>query len=164
MTTKRCAVCGNPLPYHRSRYCSDECSQKMNSGNLGICALDDVDDAPGQFTPQELRAKNRELRAYGRRICRTHQGAALPLDDEHFYRANHGQFDTECKDCQKKRTVRYARERYQADVSFVEKRSEYAKRDQAKHRAKRLKAKREWKRREKAKRFAAVLQIDERAS
>lgn len=78
------------------------------------------------FTPQELRARNQELAKLGRRICKTHQGAALPLDEAHFYYSKRalGQFNTECKRCSHQRTVRQRRVRYHHDESFREHESE----------------------------------------
>lgn len=88
--------------------------------------MDDFDNLPAPpdgyegrwYSPRELRRVNRELARLGRRICRTHQGAALPLDDDHFYRNGEGFFDTECKDCKKARMVRNKRERWHRDEAF----------------------------------------------
>jgi hypothetical protein len=79
------------------------------------------DDYVGAWLePQELRKRNQELMALGRRICRTHQGAALPLNDQNFYYAKRstGRFDTECKKCAHKRTVRSRKYRYLVDEAY----------------------------------------------
>jgi hypothetical protein len=111
------------------------------------------------LTPKELRRRNRELAKYGRRICRTHQGAALPLDSEHFYYANRaiGQFDTECKHCFKARDKRNKLERYHADPQW---RARFLAKNEARRQRRRseyLAQRADYRRRKKAERLAAVL-------
>lgn len=115
--SERFCYCGAPLPKGRSKFCSEECRYRMNHNNLSAPKPDDdavegYENMPEHFvgawmTPEELRKRNRELRPLGKRICRTHQGAALPLTEAHFYYANRakGQFSTECRECQNKRCL-----------------------------------------------------------
>lgn len=74
------------------------------------------------MTAQKLRRVNKELARVGRRICRTHQGAALPLTDRYFWRVRKDshRFATECKRCAADRTARTKRERMQRDPEYHE--------------------------------------------
>lgn len=129
MSEKVC-YCGAPVPKGRSKYCSEACMKRIYNGSF---QLDNEDEAAGDdlpappenavgawMTPKELRKRNRELRKLGKRICRTHQGAALPLDEQHFYYASRQEmrFDTECKCCHRRRQVRNQYERYHSDPEF----------------------------------------------
>ena len=104
-------------------------------------------------TPAELRRVNKELAKVGRRICRKHQGAALPLDDEHFYRIR-GYFDTRCKACHKAEMRKYPQTRdrraYYREVLYPVIRERH------------IEAARQRRLRQKRERLAAVL--EERAS
>lgn len=111
------------------------------------------------YTPEELRRVNKELAKVGRRICRTHQGAALPLTSEHFHYSNkaHGWLDTECKACQHERSRRRKLQRYHADPDYVSRLLE------GQHQSiTRREARRKRHAQERKQRFAAVL--EERAS
>lgn len=81
-----------------------------------------VDDAPAELTPKQLRRRNKQLMKEGLRICRTHQGVALPLTEEYFYRqskAKGGYFDTECKRCKNQRSQQRVSERRKTDAAYV---------------------------------------------
>lgn len=130
--------------------------------------MNDADDAPGganQFalTAKALRRQNRELAALGWRICTAHQGAPLPLTAEYFYPhpACLGGLETICKACRKARTVRRARERYQTDADYRQRRKQAQRLDRKRHRAARLARQRRYMRtyrqRRKQARFTAVL-------
>lgn len=75
------------------------------------------------LTPKDLRARNKELEKHGRRICRTHQSAALPLTEKYFYYENRatGQFKNECRICQNKRDLENRTRRYHNDPMFAAK-------------------------------------------
>lgn len=120
MSEKVC-YCGNPVPKGKSKYCSDECRIRLYNRNLGKRVIDEDETPPGYenmpegfvgawLTPDELKQRNKELERYGRRICTDHQGAALPLDAEHFYYRSkaEGTFRHDCKVC----TRKSERERY----------------------------------------------------
>lgn len=99
----------------------------------------------GELTPKQLRRRNRALAKEGKRICRTHQGVALPLTDDYFYRTAHGSyFETECKACRKRRAAERVTERRHADAAFAEqtrtwKRNSHARNKDAVNRRRRLK-------------------------
>lgn len=69
------------------------------------------------YKPDELRRVNKELAKHGRRICTAHQSAALPLDDEHFYRTR-GRYRNICKVCDKRAQSACHKKRYQTDAAY----------------------------------------------
>lgn len=92
-------------------------------------------DTPAFLPPKALRRRNRELEAYGLRICRCHQGIALPLTDEHFYRTCGAgtRFETQCKRCHNTNNVAISTARRRSDPTFAEHRRELGRNDYRKH-------------------------------
>lgn len=138
MNVKACLVCSAPVGKGRSKYCSAECSEWMHRHNIAALEAFQPEENPlpdGWMDKKTLRRRNRELHQYGRRICRTHQGAALPLTEEHFYyaRKDIGQFDTECKTCVKERDRLNKMKRYHSDPKYRRIVLERAERFRLKH-------------------------------
>lgn len=96
------------------------------------------------FQPDELRQRNKELFNYGRRICRVHQGAALPLTTENFVLMKTGKFEYECKRCRNARLLKNARHRLQYDPQYLEHRREIQRRTYYRHRERYLQNRREY--------------------
>lgn len=94
-----------------------------------------TDDAPAEMTPKQLRKRNKELAPLGKRICRAHQGAALPLTEEYFYRHPTclGGLETICKMCRNARVVERARERYRTSKRFRNQRKKAQQLDRERH-------------------------------
>ena len=175
MTT---CFCGNEITGQRRKFCSDECWAWYRTHNIASwkkpeALADDErdlalpmlpDDYVGAWLePSDLRKRNKELLALGRRICRTHQGAALPLTEENFYYANrtHTRFETECKTCHLLRMSANWRTKVETDPDFLARRREQNLRSYRKHIIKArerkrlsLRVKRQSQRREK---FARIL-------
>lgn len=118
-------------------------------------SIPDIGETIGLWMePKELRKRNRELATYGRRICRTHQGRALPLTEEYFYYANRstGQFQTECVLCFRERDRHLKANRYARDAEFREHLL-----DQQRRSVERKRYNLEYKRRRKCLRLTAIL-------
>lgn len=132
--------------------------------------IDPLDEEPAPpegyqgkwMTPQELRVRNADLARVGRRICRAHQGAALPLTDQYFYRTGWKDgFRHICIACKNKRTAERAKVRYHEDPNFVEHRKLLERSDRNRHikarRAANAIRQRNYRRRLKRQRLATVL-------
>lgn len=111
------------------------------------------------LTKSQLKARNKELAKLGKRICKTHQGAALPLDAEHFRYADdtHKWFMQECRRCELDGHAKFQREKYVRDEKYrTEQRSravQWAAKNPKKHSEKVQRSKRK-QRREK---FAQII-------
>jgi hypothetical protein len=130
--SERFCFCGAPVPAGRSKYCSAACSRWIHNRNIATeIEVDDEDEGlptlPHDYvgawlTPDELRVRNAALERLGKRICRTHQSSALPLDAQHFKPrtgSRSGTFETECRACLRKRESKRKHEKYHSDPEYV---------------------------------------------
>lgn len=83
---------------------------------------DSIEGLPEEFegawlTDEELIARNKILEPLGKKICRKHQGVALPLSK--FYK-NSGRksYHRDCIDCDKDTRLKQYTEKYRTDKRF----------------------------------------------
>lgn len=111
--TKRCIMCGEPVARSRRKFCSAACAAFKRRG------IHDEEKQIIYLSKRELRARNHELEQYGRRICRVHQGAALPLTEEYFhFHKGHQAFEFECKKCSSARKIAWTKARAEKDEAY----------------------------------------------
>lgn len=103
-----------------------------------------MSDDAAMLPRRMLLRRNRELAKIGLRICRQHQGVALPLTEEYFwYTRTLGRFETICKRCKARYTAARRRERYHTDEAYRQRILAQSRADKARHReARRATAKR----------------------
>lgn len=103
-----------------------------------------------------VRWLNKELEPQGLRVCTDCQGHPQPLDAAHFYPRKKGRFEYRCLACRRAQVAAYNRSRYQADANYrAQKCATRVMEGEALERKRR--SAREWKRRRRAAKFAAVL-------
>ena len=84
------------------------------------------------MTREQLTARNAELEKVGKRICARHQGAALPLDKEHFPKAGRW-YRRICVDCYRDIKTAWKNEYYRTNAAFAEQQRRTRKRIHVQH-------------------------------
>lgn len=166
--------CGKEIIGRKRKYCSDQCRNRIHSGNISayIESLEPCgdeqegslptlpDDYVGAWLgPDDLRRRNRELAPLGKRICSIHQGAALPLTEEHFPYVGNSQrwFSNKCKACFYAERALHKRKRYQTDPTHAERVRELQRGSYQRLRPKKLQYKHEYTLRKRRASFARIL-------